>query len=154
MDNKTCGHCGTVNDMDSSFCRKCGSPLKGWSTLDIESQAVSKNYQAKFYMPGVTYEGKTSIGSGWITFLKVCAWMVFAATLIGGLVGACYISQSRNDCVTSDLILAGTLIVALFFLARVMVSLDTSENIASMTDNTSEILKFLVEENNNRIGDE
>lgn len=154
MDNKTCGHCGTVNNIDSSFCRKCGSALKEWSTLDIDSQAVTKNYQTKIYMPAVTYEGKVSVGSGWITLLKVCAWVVFAAVLTAGLVGACYIAQTRNDSITGVFIFAAASIAAFFFLAKVMVSLDTSENIASMTDNTNQILKLLAEENNDRIGEE
>ena len=56
MNNKSCKHCGTTNDANTSFCRSCGQPLY--------SPQVKKQQQLSFY-----------------TIVKIVFWISFVVTL-------------------------------------------------------------------------
>jgi|GEM_PF-5462464 len=147
MQSKRCGQCGTYNVVTSHFCRNCGVPLPDGDILDIDlSKAPPKRKR--------DIKVKSSVGSVWLSLSEFFAWLVFLVILACGFFGGYFIAQVQHDINMGVFIFVADIPIAIFSLARIMVSLNMEQNIASATDNTSEILKLLAEENNHRIGEE
>jgi hypothetical protein len=140
MKSRKCDRCGTLNVASSNFCRNCGGPISECNTFEVD---VTKAPQHRKH---VIVEGWSSVGSVWGTLVGLFAWLLFFVILAGGFVGAYFMSQVEHNQGMGVLIFIGTSVVALFMLARIMASLNTAENIASMVDNTNQILKILAED--------
>lgn len=145
MQSKRCVQCGTYNVITSHFCRNCGTPISDNEVVDVDLNKASRR---KRYSD---IEVKSSVGSFWLSLSEFFAWLVLLVILACGFFGGYFMAQVQHDIYTGVFIFVADIPVAIFSLARIMVSLNMAQNIASTTDNTGEILILLIEE---RTGDE
>lgn len=149
MEMVTCANCGKQVEGNVAFCRECGAPLKAAPTRPTpppvytnpaapQPQPYPQNAPMSAYEPAA----KTGKGMGWIVFLRVILWLVFAACVISGLslgVQAMDIGETG----VGFLIILGGILVGFMAVASGMVALNNATNLRTIASNTAKTVELL-----------
>lgn len=168
MEKRICSGCGRELTQEQDFCPDCGSPAKAVPQSAPAAQEPSapprqeipvrpappsypqSPYQQAPYqqMPAVALTGKTGKGMGWIVFLRVILWVLFAAIVITSFVLAApvfYASPAMAALIVLCGILTGFVVVA-----GGMIALNNATNLRSIAKNTALTVELLQRLNNKK----
>ncbi len=168
MEKRICSGCGRELTQEQDFCPDCGSPAKAVPQSAPSAQEPSapprqeipvrpappsypqSPYQQAPYqqMPAVALTGKTGKGMGWIVFLRVILWVLFAAIVITSFVLAApvfYASPAMAALIVLCGILTGFVVVA-----GGMIALNNATNLRSIAKNTALTVELLQRLNNKK----
>lgn len=173
MEKRICSGCGRELTQEQDFCPDCGSPAKAVPQSAPAAQEPAAQepsapprqeipvrpappsypqspYQQAPYqqMPAVALTGKTGKGMGWIVFLRVILWVLFAAIVITSFVLAApvfYASPAMAALIVLCGILTGFVVVA-----GGMIALNNATNLRSIAKNTALTVELLQRLNNKK----
>ena len=92
-------------------------------------------------MPVYEFSGKTGKGMGWIVFMRVILWIIFAGMVIGGLVAGVEVFD-HDELMGIVCILSGVL-SAFIVVAGGMIALNNATNLRSIAMNTAKTVELL-----------
>ena len=92
--------------------------------------------------------GKTGKGMGWIVFLRVILWIMFAAIVITGIVLA--IQWLYWEPLMSVLYFFGSILLAFITVAGGMIALNNATNLRSIAMNTALTVELLQKQENKK----
>ena len=163
MENKICPYCHSEIETEATFCTVCGVPQTS-RTEAFPPEPTPQQWprQETQYIPNIPtpqqpvrpvsvpkqpkYYGENGSGMGWIVFMRVILWIIFAATVIAGVVNAVYMFDY-------DLVVEGIAVILCSILAAFivvgggMVALNSASNSRKTANNTAKILQVLQEQN-------
>ena len=168
MENTICKSCGNEIPAGNPFCPICGAaqpkeePIPAnknpeavvapqWPINSPEPKYAPPVYsQQSQYTPPVysaprspVMYGEEGGGMGWIVFLRVMLWIIFAAGIIAALIAG--IEAMQWDELTGiGIILAGVL-ASFLTVAGGMVALNNASNHRKTASNTAKIIRILQE---------
>ena len=142
------------------FCSKCGmkqpeeggaapagrpAPGPGPAGAPVPPATPPSNPAGPYPPAPPVRMGDTGRGAGWIMFLRVLLWIVFAAICLTGLYLAMPIfNYGGSDGAIAALgIIVGSVLLAFTVVAAGMVSLDAAQNIRRCAINSANILDLL-----------
>lgn len=156
-----CPVCGQHINGDEAFCSYCGASIKAKETQEnAQPQSAPQPQAANFYanpsyaapvypqqpvMPSYEFSGKTGKGMGWIVFLRVILWIVFAGIVIAGFVCGIEMIDHHYRALYGMLCIAGSILTALIVVAGGMVALNNATNLRSIAMNTAKTVELLQE---------
>lgn len=148
MEMVTCANCGKQVEGNVAFCRECGAPLKAAPTRPTTPPPVYTNpaapqpYPQNAPMPAYEPAAKTGKGMGWIVFLRVILWIVFAACVISGLSLGIQ-AMDFGDTGIGFLFILGGILVGFMAVASGMVALNNATNLRTIASNTAKTVELL-----------
>ncbi|MGM9523394.1 MAG: zinc-ribbon domain-containing protein [Faecousia sp.] len=91
--------------------------------------------------PSYEFNGKTGKGMGWIVFMRVILWIIFAGMVIAGLVVG--IEVFDRDEVMAIVYILGSVLSAFIIVAGGMIALNNATNLRSIAMNTAKTVELL-----------
>lgn len=152
MERIFCPACGESVEADGTFCPSCGKPLQQQSEPAWQAPpAPDFNNQQPNYgnayvpQPGPMYEagGKTGKGMGWIVFMRVILWLVFAGIVISGLVLGVEVMDYEAELGLAYIF--GSILTGFLVVAGGMIALNNATNLRSIAMNTAKTVEILQE---------
>ena len=92
-------------------------------------------------MPVNEFSGKTGKGMGWIVFMRVILWIIFAGMVIAGLVMGIEIFD--HDELMAIVYILGSVLSAFIIVAGGMIALNNATNLRSIAMNTAKTVELL-----------
>lgn len=155
MANIICSGCGNLIDGNEKYCPVCGKATAASAANTPpapQAPPAATPYPPVYspqpqYIPAPNYDGKSGKGLGWITFLKVMLWILFALMEITTLV---YVVAAANyfryhGALIGFLIFLGGTLISFLTLAGGMVALNNATNLRSIATNTAKTVGLLEE---------
>ncbi len=149
----TCPSCGNLIEGKEAFCPYCGAAIAPNPTAQEQSYApptytppTNQGYATPVYPqqpPVQSYEfsGKTGKGMGWIVFMRVILWIIFAGMIIAGVVFGVEVFD-YDEGMGLLYILSGIL-SAFLVVAGGMIALNNATNLRSIAMNTAKTVELL-----------
>ena len=160
----TCPRCGKLIEGKEAFCPYCGASTKNAAAAPAAQPnptAQKQSYAPPTYTPPVNqgyappaypqqppvqsyeFSGKTGKGMGWIVFMRVILWVIFAGMIIAGIV-------LGVECFDYDeeiglLYILGGILSAFITVAGGMIALNNATNLRSIAMNTAKTVELLQE---------
>lgn len=95
--------------------------------------------------PSYEFSGKTGKGMGWIVFMRVILWIVFAGIVITGLVYGIRMFDYRDGELYGILCILSSVLTAFIVVAGGMIALNNATNLRSIAMNTAKTVELLQE---------
>lgn len=92
-------------------------------------------------MPVNEFSGKTGKGMGWIVFMRVILWIIFAGMVIAGLVAG--VNVFDYDELMGIVYILGGILSAFIVVAGGMIALNNATNLRSIAMNTAKTVELL-----------
>ena len=92
-------------------------------------------------VPSNEFTGKTGKGMGWIVFMRVILWIIFAGMVITGVVMAIEIID--YDVLIAVGYILGSVLSAFIIVAGGMIALNNATNLRSIAMNTAKTVELL-----------
>ena len=160
-----CSGCGKIINGEEAFCPYCGTSTKGDAvpqdtqqhtsaqqpyTAPIGTPPVSPSYVPPVYpqqpaAPSYEFSGKTGKGMGWIVFMRVILWIIFAGIVITGLVYGIKMFDYRDGELYGILCILSSVLTAFIVVAGGMIALNNATNLRSIAMNTAKTVELLQE---------
>lgn len=167
-----CPSCGKYINGEEAFCPYCGAPAKTEKmqqqsvpqqrTAPQQSapqprqsapqpQAVpvytNPSYQQPAYpqqpaAPSYEFNGKTGKGMGWIVFMRVILWIIFAGIVVAGVVVGIEAFDHAAELLGIAIMLGGVL-SGFIIVAGGMIALNNATNLRSIAMNTAKTVELL-----------
>ena len=159
MEKRICSACGRELTQEQDFCPDCGHPAKV-AAAPAQSAAPAQNaapnpvpaaapQPSPYPQPAVpALSGKTGKGMGWIVFLRVIFWILFAAIVVTAFVMA--VPVFYGSPILAVLIVLGGILVGFIVVAGGMVALNNATNLRSIAKNTALTVELLQRLNNKK----
>lgn len=160
----TCPSCGKLMEGKEAFCPYCGASTKnaaGAPSAQPNPTVQEKSYAPPIYTPPVNqsyappvypqqppvqsydFSGKTGKGMGWIVFMRVILWIIFAAIIIVGIGrGIEYFDYNAGVALVQILT---SILMAFIVVAGGMIALNNATNLRSIAMNTAKTVELLQE---------
>ena len=161
-----CPGCGKYISGDEAFCPYCGkstkpekaqqqsvpqqqsAPQQRQSAPQPQAIPVYTNpgyvppvYPQQPAVPSYEFNGKTGKGMGWIVFMRVILWIIFAGMVIAGVVMAIEIID--YDVLIAVAYILGSVLSAFIIVAGGMIALNNATNLRSIAMNTAKTVELL-----------
>lgn len=157
-----CPACGKYINGDEAFCPYCGTSTKTEKPQQNAQpqQSVPQPQAANIYanpgyvppvypqqpvVPSYEFSGKTGKGMGWIVFMRVILWIVFASIVITGVVYGIKFFDYRDGELLGLLCILGSVLTAFIVVAGGMITLNSATNLRSIAMNTAKTVELLQE---------
>lgn len=166
-----CPNCGKYINGNEAFCPYCGTSTKTeqpQQSAQQESapqnapqqprqsapQAVpvytNPSYAPPVYpqqpvAPSYEFSGKTGKGMGWIVFMRVILWIIFAGIVITGLVYGIEMFDYRDGELYGILCILSSVLTGFIVVAGGMIALNNATNLRSIAMNTAKTVELLQE---------
>ena len=157
MEKRICSACGRALTDEQDFCPDCGHPAKV-AAAPASNAAPAQNAapnptpapRPSSYPPPAApaLNGKTGKGMGWIVFLRVIFWILFAAIVVTAFVMAVPVFYG-SPALAVLIVLAGIL-TGFIVVAGGMVALNNATNLRSIAKNTALTVELLQRLNNKK----
>lgn len=95
--------------------------------------------------PSYEFSGKTGKGMGWIVFMRVILWIVFAGIVITGVVYGIRMFDYRDGELYGILCILSSVLTAFIVVAGGMIALNNATNLRSIAMNTAKTVELLQE---------
>ena len=92
-------------------------------------------------VPSYEFNGKTGKGMGWIVFMRVILWIIFAGMVIAGLVAG--VNVFDYDELMGIAYILGGILSAFIVVAGGMIALNNATNLRSIAMNTAKTVELL-----------
>ena len=92
-------------------------------------------------MPVNEFSGKTGKGMGWIVFMRVILWIIFAGMVIAGLVAG--VNAFDYDELMGIVYILSGILSAFIVVAGGMIALNNATNLRSIAMNTAKTVELL-----------
>ena len=160
-DEAFCPYCGTLNEpgksqqqnapqQQSAPQQQQSAPQQRQSAPQPQAVPVYANpsYQQPAYpqqpaAPSYEFNGKTGKGMGWIVFMRVILWIIFASIVIGGLVAAFEMFDQRDGELYGILCILSSVLTGFIIVAGGMIALNNATNLRSIAMNTAKTVELL-----------
>lgn len=163
-----CPGCGKYISGDEAFCPYCGKstkPEKAQQQSVPQQQSAPQQRQSApqpqaipvytnpGYVPPVypqqpavpsnEFTGKTGKGMGWIVFMRVILWIIFAGMVISGVVYGIEMFNYRDGELLGIACILGSIFSAFIVVAGGMIALNNATNLRSIAMNTAKTVELL-----------
>lgn len=142
MEMVICSKCGKSVEGNVAFCRECGAPLKPAAPQRPTPPPVYANPTVPYPpQPAYAPASKTGKGMGWIVFLRVILWVIFAAFVIIGFALGVEIMDWEPG--IGLLYIFGGILAGFLTVASGMVALNNATNLRTIANNTAKTVDLL-----------
>lgn len=161
MNETICPGCGNPVEQGTAFCPYCGTRVTHNDAEPEASQNSSRNqrqsvpptwsserqdpYRMPPYASYPSYAPQRQPGHGWITFLRVFIWIMFAAIVLLGCYYTVLLIQVRRSFGWVLLMFLSCGLIATLILAAGMVGLNCAEHLYDIAQNTRRTNELLEE---------
>lgn len=136
-----CSKCGNAYDSANSYCPFCGQQtVQVPPTQEVPQYAVYPQQVPYYTAPS---QGKTGSGFGWIVFMRVILWIVFAGIVVSALIIGIGLLGRRRTQLEGILVILGGILTAFITIAAGMVALNNASNLNKIATNSAKILDEL-----------
>lgn len=136
-----CSKCGNAYDSANSYCPFCGQQTVQVPPTQEAPQCPSYPQQVPYYT--APSHGKTGSGFGWIVFMRVILWIVFAGIVVSALIIGIGLLGRRRTQLEGILVILGGILTAFITIAAGMIALNNASNLNKIATNSAKILDEL-----------